>query len=749
MKRSNTHRFRTIASGLALAMTVPAIAAHAAANPDEEIVVTAERREQGVQDIALPIQLFSGRTLERLGADKFEDYLLQVPGVSLRSQGNGASRIAIRGISNIAASDVGGGNTLSTVGLYLNDVPIQGTSVLPDLALYDVQRIEVLKGPQGTLYGEGAMGGAIKMQLTPPDMSATSARGEATLSTTDGATTLSHAARGVLNLPLAQDRVGLRLVGTYKSDAGFVNNIATGERDYNDRRSWSVRGILAANIAKGFDAELLVMSEHGEADGFDNIDRTLGDLRVRSAEDQQVKSDFNLIGLTLRGDLGFAELVSTSSYYTSERYFVERLPLIGAVFASIGIPGLRELPQSYESDLESFAQEVRLVSRGDGPLRWVLGGFFRDKTNDIVTISSIGPADVVTVNANLTARGLTSLLIAPGGFGLSREFTEDFRQISFYGEGTLEALPGVELTAGLRWFRERLQVRNDRTDTAAIFAALRATPPDISESENGIVPRFRVSWAPSDDALLYVSAAKGFRSAGINVNAVPPTQVGPPLFGSDDLWTYEFGVKTSWLENRLTLNASLFRSDWSDIQGTQTAISPTLGTPASFTGNAGDARIEGVEIEAAFTPVPALSLYGNLGYLDGTLIRTTGLSVAGARLPNAPEWTASGGIEYRAEIDGGAKGFVRFDVQHVGRQFSRLVTIAEPTGQPLRAYTLGQVRAGIDLESGWGATLFIDNLWNKRAELGRGYSLSSTFSNPERYSVARPRTIGLVVRGQF
>ena len=264
MKRSNTRRFRTIASGLALAMTVPATAA---ANPDEEIVVTAERREQGVQDIALPIQLFSGRTLERLGADKFEDYLLQVPGVSLRSQGNGASRIAIRGISNIAASDVGGGNTLSTVGLYLNDVPIQGTSVLPDLALYDVQRIEVLKGPQGTLYGEGAMGGAIKMQLTPPDMSATSARGEATLSTTDGATTLSYAARGVLNLPLAQDRVGLRLVGTYKSDAGFVNNIATGERDYNDRRSWSVRGILAANIAEGFDAELLAMSEHGEADG--------------------------------------------------------------------------------------------------------------------------------------------------------------------------------------------------------------------------------------------------------------------------------------------------------------------------------------------------------------------------------------------------------------------------------------------------------------------------------------------------
>jgi len=169
MKRSNTHRFRTIASGLALAMTVPAIAAHAAANPDEEIVVTAERREQGVQDIALPIQLFSGRTLERLGADKFEDYLLQVPGVSLRSQGNGASRIAIRGISNIAASDVGGGNTLSTVGLYLNDVPIQGTSVLPDLALYDVQRIEVLKGPQGTLFGRNATGGVIQIVTRDPE----------------------------------------------------------------------------------------------------------------------------------------------------------------------------------------------------------------------------------------------------------------------------------------------------------------------------------------------------------------------------------------------------------------------------------------------------------------------------------------------------------------------------------------------------------------------------------------------------
>ena len=234
-----------LAAAASLAITMPIVAL--AADEEtylEEIVVTAERRTQNQQDVPTALQAFTGRGLERRGADGFEDYVLSVPGLSFRDQGAGATRIAIRGVSNVSASDFGVTTPVSTVGLYLNDVPIQGTSQLPDLNLYDLEQIEVLKGPQGTLYGEGAMGGAIRMTLARPDPAEFSARGEVIGSFTKSGG-FNNGGRAAVNIPLAQDTTALRIVGTYRDNDGFVDNVARDEDDANSSSAYSVRALLA------------------------------------------------------------------------------------------------------------------------------------------------------------------------------------------------------------------------------------------------------------------------------------------------------------------------------------------------------------------------------------------------------------------------------------------------------------------------------------------------------------------------
>ena len=249
-KLKDRHLVFVAAVSLALALPVTELAAEETLL--EEIVVTAERRTQNEQDVATALQAFTGQGLERRGADGFEDYVLSVPGLSFRDQGAGATRIAIRGISNVSASDFAVTTPVSTVGLYLNDVPIQGTSQLPDLNLYDLEQIEVLKGPQGTLYGEGAMGGAIRMTLARPDPTEFSARGEVIGSFTDDGG-FNNAGRGVVNIPIAEGSTALRIVGTYRDHDGFVDNIARDEEDANSSSAYSVRALaeFVAGRARG------------------------------------------------------------------------------------------------------------------------------------------------------------------------------------------------------------------------------------------------------------------------------------------------------------------------------------------------------------------------------------------------------------------------------------------------------------------------------------------------------------------
>ena len=711
----------------------------------EEIVVTAERRTQNLQDVATALQVFTGRSLEERGANGFDDYVLSVPGLSFRDQGAGATRIAIRGISNVSASDFGVTSPVSTVGLYLNDVPIQGTSQLPNLNLYDLEQIEVLKGPQGTLYGEGAMGGAIRMTLAKPDPTEFSARGEIIGSFTEEGG-FNNGIRGAVNIPLVQDRTALRLVGTYRDDEGFINNIARGEKKANSSSDFSVRALLSSSISDQVDVELMALASEAEDDDFPTIDSGLGDLEMDSSEPRFRKDDVRLYALTINSDLGFAELTSVTSQTELDREFLDRLVIAGRFYSAFG-PVTGD-PFYTVTEQESFAQELRLVSPGDETFDWIVGAFYRDKEQVAAGAAHTMPGEHIVINQTLSAMGFPTLpdsRLLPPEFGdvAVRYVTDRYDQIAVYAEGDYEFADRWNFTFGARWFDEQVTLQDELIFYS--FLAVASSPyREEDPSSSDVLLKARLSYQASDDALLYFTIAEGFRSGGINLQSV--FQVGDLLFESDELVSYELGAKTTWYDGRLVLNGSVYFQDWADIQSNGTDISPLTGSPVNFIGNAGDAEVIGLEAELNAQVSDALSIGLTLGYADSELTSAIADAVVGADLPNVPEFTMSASIDYSFDFFGLGEGFARFDMEYTDDQFTRLQRITDPTGFPVDSYVVGHFRFGYRSDTGLSAHLFIDNLWDERAKIGRGRTATGSFNSPGRFVINRPRTIGLALK---
>jgi outer membrane receptor protein involved in Fe transport len=705
----------------------------------EEIVVTANRRIQNAQDVASTLQVFSGADLDRNGADGFEDYLLSVPGASFRDQGNGANRITLRGVSNIGGQDIGDA-TVSTVGLYLNDVPVQGTSIAPDIALYDLERIEVLQGPQGTLYGEGAMGGAIKMILSAPNLESFESKADLELSSTEEGG-FNYRARGAVNLPLFTNRMALRVVGTYLDETGFVDNIARNDRNQDGKKVYSFRGLLGLNVSDRVSAELLAYHNVTEQDDFPQIDSSLPGAEIASTEDRFNDVETSLLGLTIKGELDFAELTSVSSYYQMDRDFRDRL-VFGSLLFGFLAPVTQD-PTDVGTKLHTFSQELRLVSAGSSRFDWVVGAFYRDKKHRMRSDFTIAPDELGAVNVGLGAAGLP--LLADDGLFLRAGGTLSYEQTALYGEGNLELGKGFELTAGLRWFDEKIVADYFSAGFSYVAAALTSDDPPRKVEDHGVIPKFALSYALSDRSLFYVQAAEGFRSGGVNLNQ--SFGVGDDGASSDSLWSYELGSKYTFGGGRGFFNVAGFFSDWRDVQVFALETSPVTGTQISFVENAGDAEIYGVEAEISAV-VDRLALGASAAYTHSELTAASpeAHGVVGSELPNTPQWTARTYAEYRLPVSLG-NAFARFDVQYSGRQAVRLKSADDlgsitEDGSFLSSYTLGNLRFGLEASNGWTAALFVQNLWDERAELGRGFQ-AAELNDRDRISVNRPRTYGV------
>ncbi len=586
------------------------------------------------------------------------------------------------------------------------------------------------------------MGGAIKMILNSPDLSKYEGRAETTLSSTESGG-FNYQVRGMANLPLVTDRLGLRLVGSYEDRDGYIDNVATGEDDFNGSHGYSIRGTLLWQLTDGLSAELLALRNVQDQDGTSQVDSRLADLEMATLEDLYNDTENDVLGLTVKYDLGFAGLTSISSYYSSKRERQIHLPALGPVFARFGT--ITQEPSASTTDLSSVSQELRLVSNGDQRLDWVVGAFYRDKEQDSRSRFYFVPADLASVNAGLAVAGRPLL---PDSGTIFDTFTKDgYEQYAVYGEINFELLDRLELIGGLRWFEEEVTYRGETVGFSLLASASSVVPGGIKE--DSVVPKYGLSYKLSDDHQIYVQAAKGFRSGVVNTSRA--FQVGDEGAGSDRLWSYELGAKTSWADQRLRLNGAVYYVDWKDVQTRLTAISPVTLSSYGFMENGGDAELIGAELELVGAPIQGLLLGLNGGYTHSEMVRVAAANAAikGSELPSVPEWTASGFFEYRGPVPVGVNltGVLRFDVQYSDKQAMLPITTTSD-GNYVKSYSIGKLQLGLEADR-WSTTIFIDNLWDERAQFGRGNTGTGPLVNPDFITVARPRTYGIRLGTSF
>ena len=743
-----------------LALT-PAAAAELSAGI-EEIVVTATKRELSVQDVPVAMQAFTAETLQNMGADQVDGYYRMVPNFAVVDRGAGGKLYSIRGISTGLVTQ-----GASTVGVYIDEMPISAAGFQADPRLFDIERVEVLRGPQGTLYGEGSIGGTVRMITPRPDPSAFAGKADVSWqSTADGDP--SYKLNGMLNLPLVSDVLALRVSGLYHDLGGYIDRIdmpngvtldvgsllglppgvipilgtgpLPGRKDINSEVISAGRASLLWNASERLTFEASFMTQQLEAAGRNTSVggvTGVGELESNFVQAEKVEDDFDLGNLTISYDLGWARLFSSTSRYERTRDVTADTNDLGeAIFPTAKLPG----SGTFTTELQDMtSQELRLSSTGDGPLSWIAGYFYVDKDNGFeqIIVDDYGVFVGFMQILGLPVTDARQLLDQTG--------RQEETQHALFGELTYKFTEKLSATVGLRYFDIDQRDTLVNNDINILGLGLTDGVSETGESDN--VMKFNVNYRASDDVLLWVTASQGFRIGGTNTTPGIPDE--NRTYGSDTLWNYEVGARTSWYDNRLVLNSALYYIDWSDIQ-----LALPLGT-AFGTINAGQSRIIGAELELQARPAAGLDLALSAGYNDGELTEDTPGAPAGPnpgfkgdRLPGVPRLNLAASAQYTFPLSsGGLDGFGRVDYSYTGDSTTTFNDLSTANGLPSHFnpddYGLLNLRLGVQNER-WSAALFVENATDERAQL-----LIDNAAVTERITRNRPRTFGMNVRYNF
>ena len=691
-------------------------AAESASLAIEEVLVTARRREEGLQEAPVSVSALSGDRLDQMGARTFQDFALAVPSLSFVGNNSPENKIVLRGVSTgVVTRDEG-----SVIGLYVDDVPVGSRRFNPDLRLYDIERVEVLRGPQGTLFGEGSIGGTLRLVTRKPNLDEFDAWLQATGSGTRNGGTNYEAVAGV-NLPLVEGKLALRMLGYRVDESGFVDNVTLDKKDVNQTDTSGFRVLARYAPSDQFSITGSILGQDTTVSGKAQYDPELGDLLQARTFDEALGDDFTLANLTFEWDLGGATLVGSTASFDRE---VVNLRDIS--------PLLRGLPIFLDdlTEFDSLVHEIRISSDSglfDNRLDWFVGAFHRQ--------------DDEFFRQDAQAAAL-------GGDVFDSDNYLDKRHSAVFAEFDWHLTDRLSATAGVRWFRIEQEGRNVN---AGLLAGLPPGEVDVTltdASEEGFNPKFRLSLDLGDNALLYALASQGFREGGPTGQGVPPDpetgHPAPTQFDSDALWNYELGAKLAFAENRVVLNGAIFSIDWEDIQTTS-----IRSDGHTFTINAGGARSKGVEVELRAILAAGVDIFVSASHVDSTLTADQlppGDGQAGDRIPGVPKVTFSAGVHFERQISDTATGFLGLNYQHVGDSFNGFGTstgISAAGADKQDPYDLANLRLGIRSRS-WQATLFANNLTDERAVL-----FFNRIVGDVRINTNRPRTVGLEIRYRF
>jgi len=676
-----------------------------AASPDdggrelEEVIVTAQKRNERIQDVPISISVLSGDQLDKFTASGVTEALNRVPGVvtTVSSQGGG-TQVAMRGVT------AGGAlfNGSSPIAYYLDSVPfgLVKSAIAPDSNAYDMERIEVLRGPQGTLYGASAQNGVVRVLTNDADLQQLEVKTRASLSTTkDGG--VNYRGDMALNVPLIKDKLAARAVFGYEGLSGWVDK--PNKEDANDAQLRNMRLKINAQpteqLAIGMSA-WLSRNDYGAPSTSDE------DFEVLSPADESMEIDYDAFGLKIGYDFSAFSVTSATSYldYSNEGA-LDILPL-----ASVSLT----LSTALKSKV--VAQELILNSTQEGLWRWSVGGMYRDAEDRLIQAGVFLPATI--------------------------DFGDTSKSFAIFGEVTRLSLDGrFGLTVGLRHFEDEVEQFENIRNTGVPGEPLYRASNDFDADS----PRVVLTWHPRDRSTIYASYAEGFRS-GFEQNANAPTF--PPL-KADNLKNYEVGAKGSLAGGRLTYDTAVYYIDWQDVQQTLSVVVGGIPVTALVNGEAADGI--GFEFGLSARPVEALALGVNFSWNDLKLTGDTALTTAGVplfrkgdRLNLSAEYTVGASVDYFFALGGGGyEAHFSTSANYSSEQVVRAVSGPVLINDEGESVLIARASFSLNAPNNWAATLFVDNFTNESS------ARPSTLGVPDWTQHDRPRTMGFQLEYSF
>jgi iron complex outermembrane receptor protein len=767
--------------------------------PLQAVVVTATLREQELADVPFSIAAPTARELRERGAETIEAVAANVAGFSVQNLGPGQSQVAIRGASagQIARDQPG---VKEQTGVYLDDTPISLSLFTPDIDLFDIQRVEVLRGPQGTLFGAGSLSGTVRYISGQPEMGLRSTFGEMGASQVGGGSGGANVKLGT-NVPLGE-RAAARAIVYHNQMGGWMDAVQPDQsvdENVNGGTRTGVRAAVRFEPNARFTITPRLLYQTVRMDGWNRIDAfnilanpyttsrpavTLGERQLFTQIEEPFTDEYALGTLNALYDFGPMNLTSVTSYSDRDILVVRDA---GALTSSItgGSVGQPEEVYTLNSPLNDattakiFSQELRLAG-GTNRVRWLVGGFLARADRDY--------EQRLVVSGFEAASGIpTEGLRAPRDVLFYSDLAYDFTQTAVFGEGTVTVIPQLDLTAGLRWFsfdEEREQVfdgifGNDDNGTLLV-----SNPGETSA--DGFAPRFIASFRAMPNLTLNAQASKGFRLGGINdpLNVPLCTPEDLATFSGRDSWTnetawnYEVGAKSNFMGGRASLNVSAFHMDIEDLQLVLTAGSCS----SRLIFNTPKAVSQGVELELAMAPSPFFD-FSVSGTFNNAELRSTVTTTSaggetsvisgikeGNRLPSVPKVQLAAAATVRRPLRTNTQGYLTGSFSHVGSRYTQIDDLApgigtvnlesfgaNTIGGPLTqstftfdpempAYSLFNLRLGV-ARPAWDLAFFVNNITDERAllALDRERGLRARVG----YLTNQPRTFGLTLGFQY
>ena len=743
-----------IALGNGIAMAQVASDTQGPVELDVVVVTGTKSGAAAIQDIPSSIQAVRGDTLEQIGATEFSDYAVRVPGLQYQDLGPGDKEYIIRGINSSGPS---------TVGVYYDEAVITGSNAEDgggrnaDIRLYDIERIEILKGPQGTLYGANSMSGTIRIITNKPQLGGIEGSAQAEISDTRFGG-LNYNFNAMINLPVVEDKFAVRAVGWLNDNSGFIDAPRIRSGRVNDINSDNTEGgrfsaRLLASEELTLDGTVTYQQTHSNGSSRFTPPGTLsyssdtypavpgGDLINTDLTQSPWDEELLTAGFTATYDMGHGELVATTNYFDRKIDFsFDSSPIL--IF--FGVDDVANTLQPQERSI--WSNEIRYASSFDGPVNFVVGGYWQEEKSEF-TVEVIRSNAAGLPNSAFSSANEDDALIGTGDTYFGRVSDFDLSQKAVFGEVTFKITDQLTALGGIRYFDSDYNASNQTTHPFAGFSDdfLRDAVPD-SASASKTTFKANLSYEATDDVLFFATASQGFRVGGVNRPEISSEIVTKPAYGPDTLWNYEAGMKSSILENRANLNISVYTMRWSDMQ-----VQARDATGAfTFLTNAGKAKVDGAELELNALFTEELEFFAGLSYQDAKLTEDApdlgdadSRALDGHRMPNVPKFQANFAMTYTTTIFDDFDLTLHGDVTHRGSSFSEF-NPANPLRVELESYELVNLRASIE-KDGWKASVFVKNLFDERAQVD---AINGT-QDPLALITVRPRTIGASIKKTF